>query len=178
MAIPTSYEEGVFETYDGVPQGDPLSTFVFATAMSLLLTDIIRSKAANVSMVAYVDDTALLGPAADVTQAISEIQAETAMGGLKLQKAKTQVRAPAQTSIENEPLLRTLQGRMGDKRGILILGENVPEPEDAVPLGDEAFVIDHINHIKQKLLDDLCKLEHLLGVSSLHCLSLADFCIS
>ena len=28
-------------------------------------------------------------------------------------------------------------------------------------LGSEAFVADHINHIKQKLLDDLCKLEHL-----------------
>ena len=26
------------------------------------------------------------------------------------------------------------------------------EPEDAIPFGDEAFVIDHIAHIKQKLL--------------------------
>ena len=35
---------------------------------------------------------------------------------------------------------------MGDKRGILILGDTVSEePEDAVPLGDEAFVTDHIN---------------------------------
>ena len=50
----------------------------------------------------------------------------------------------------------------GDKRGIVILGEtSSEEPEDAIPLGDEAFVTDHINHIKQKLLDDLCKLTHL-----------------
>ena len=37
----------------------------------------------------------------------------------------------AQDSIENKPLLRTLQGRMGDKRGILILGEAVSEEPEA-----------------------------------------------
>ena len=41
------------------------------TAMSLLMMDIIRSQAPNVSMVAYVDDTVLLGPAQDVAQPIS-----------------------------------------------------------------------------------------------------------
>ena len=70
-------------------QGDPLSTLVFATAMSLLIMDIIRSKAPNVSMVAYVDDTVLLGAAPDITQAITELQTETTMGALKLQKAKS-----------------------------------------------------------------------------------------
>ena len=42
VAIPTSYEEDVFETHDGVPQGDPPSTLVFATATSLMMNDIIR----------------------------------------------------------------------------------------------------------------------------------------
>ena len=143
------------------PKRDPLSTLVFATAMSLLTTDIVRSKAPSVSMVAYVDDTVLSGPAGDVTQAITEIQTEATTGGLKLQKAKTQVWSPTQTSIDDEPLLRTLQGSMGDKRGILVLGETVSEePEDAIPIGNEAFVTDHISIVKQKLLDDLCKLEH------------------
>ena len=121
--------------------------------MSPLMMDIIRSKAPNVVMVAYVDDTVLLGAASDVTQAIAEIQTEGATGGLKLQKAKTQVWSPTNTSIENEPLLRTLQGRMGDKRGILILGETVSEePEDALPIGNEAFVTEHIENIKQSCL--------------------------
>ena len=71
VAIPHALEEDVFQIADGVPQKDPLSTLVFATAMSLPLLDIIRSKAPNVSLVAYVDDTVLLG-AADVTQAITE----------------------------------------------------------------------------------------------------------
>ena len=92
VAIPTTYEEDVFETYDGGPQGHPLSTLAFATAMSLLMADIIRSKAPKVSLVAYADDTVLLGPAKDVTQAISETQTET--GGLNLQKAKTQAGLP------------------------------------------------------------------------------------
>ena len=104
MTIPHALEEDVFQTADGVPQGDPLSTLVFATAMSLLMLDIIRR--------------VLLGAASDVTQAITKIQTEAAMGGLKLQKAKTQVWSPTADSIDNEPLLRTLQGRMGDKRGI------------------------------------------------------------
>ena len=141
-------------------------------------------------MVAYIDDTVLLGPASDVTQAMSEIQTETATGGLKLQKAKTQVWSPTQQSINDEPLLRILQGRMGDKRCILVLGETISEePEDAIPIGNEAFVIDHIN-IKQKLLDDLCKLEHLphklvkgeagvtncLGASASHCAQSVSAC--
>ena len=75
----------------------------------MLTLDIIRSKAPNVSLVAYVDDTVLLGAASDDTQAITEIQTEAAMGGLKLQKAKTQVWSPTADSIDNEPLLRTLQ---------------------------------------------------------------------
>ena len=79
------------------------------------------------------------------------------MGGLKLQKAKTQVWSPTRKSIDNEPLLRTLQGRMGDKRSILLLGETVSEgPEDVIPIRNETFVIDHIRSIKH----DLCKLEH------------------
>ena len=79
-----------------------------------------------------------------------------------LQRAKTQAWSPTADSIDNEPLLRTFQGRMGDKRGILILGETVSEePEDAIPIGNEAFVTEHIAAIKQKLLDDLNKLEHL-----------------
>ena len=104
VAIPTPFAEDVFETYDGAPPKKTLSTLVFATAMSLFMMDIIRSKAPNVSMVAYVDDTVLLGPAQDVTQAISEIQDEIATGGLKLKKAKTLVWSPTQTSIDNEPL--------------------------------------------------------------------------
>ena len=151
------------KTADGVPKGDPLSTLVFATAMSLLMLDIIRSKAASVSLVAYVDDTVLLGAATDVTQTITEIQTEAAMGGLKLQKTKKQVWSPTADSIDNEPLLRALQGRMGDKREILILGDTVSEeePEDVIPVGNEAFVTEHIEAIKQNLLDDLNKLEHL-----------------
>ena len=161
VATPHPQEEDLFETADGVPQGDPLSTLVFAMAMSLLLKDSLQNKAPDVSTVAYVDDTVLLGTAASVTQAITEIQAETATGGLKLEKAKAQVWSPTQQSIDNEPLLRTLQGRMGDKRGILVLGETVSEETEdaiAIPIGNEAFVTDHI---KQKLLDDLSKVEHL-----------------
>ena len=46
--------------------------------------------------------------------------------------------------------------------GDFILGETVSEePENATTFGDEAFVSEHVAHIKQKLLHNLCKLEHL-----------------
>ena len=94
VAIPHTQEQDLFETADGVPQGDPLSTLVFATAMSLLLQATLWSKAPDVSMLAYVDDTVLLGTVENVTQAMTEIQAETATGSLKLEKAKTQAWSP------------------------------------------------------------------------------------
>ena len=40
VTIPFSQEEDFVETSDGVPQGDPLSTLVLATAVSLLMADI------------------------------------------------------------------------------------------------------------------------------------------
>ena len=141
VAITHAQEEDLFETADGAPQSDPLSTLILVTTMSLLLKNILQSKAPEVTIVAYVDGTVLLGTAEKVTQAITEIQAETATGGLKLQKAKTQVWSPTQQSIDN--------GKTGSE-----------EPEDAIPIGNEALVTDHINSIKHKLLDDLNKLEH------------------
>ena len=66
----------------------------------------------SVSLEAYVDD---IGKAEDVAIAITRMQTETAMNGLKVQKTKTRLWFPTQTSIENEPFLCTLQGRMGDK---------------------------------------------------------------
>ena len=36
VAMPSSHGDMVFETYDGVPQRDLLSTLVFATSMTLL----------------------------------------------------------------------------------------------------------------------------------------------
>ena len=147
----------------------------------------IRSLAPNVSMAAHVDDTMLLGPAQDVTQAITEIQIEATTGGFKLQKAKTQVWSPTPDYIDNEPLLRALQGRMGDKRGTLILGETVSEePEDAVPIGSEAFVIEHIGAIKRWLVQIRAsspqtrqgrgKITNCLGASYSDAPSPADFC--
>ena len=76
VAIPNCHEDTAFKIYDGAPHRhkaiDPLSTLVFATSMTLLMTDIICSKAPRIFLVAYVDDTVLLGPAKDVTKAIPE----------------------------------------------------------------------------------------------------------
>ena len=76
------------------------------------MTDITQSKAPNVTMVACVDDTALLGSAPDVTRAISETLPRVVSN---YTKPKRRYGHNKQKSIDDEPLLRTLQGRMGDK---------------------------------------------------------------
>ena len=88
--------------------------------------NIIQGKAPNVSLVAHVDDTVLLGPAADVAQAISKIQVETATGAncKKLRRKSGPARKPPLTMNFFFALLQ------GDKRGILMLGETVSGTSD------------------------------------------------
>ena len=55
---------------------------------------------------------------------------------------------------------------MSDNRGLAILGEAVGlEPEDAYPVGEEAYITDHIQQVADRLCADfLKKLRHLPGM--------------
>ena len=81
---------------------------MFATATSLLISDIIRSKAPNVSMAAYVDDTVLLGPAEDVTQAITEVQTEAPWVASNYRKPKHKYGPPPSRALLTMSLFSAL----------------------------------------------------------------------
>ena len=57
-------------TYDGLPQGDPLSTLIFSLSMTEVLHKAVRQTTSEVTTLSYIDDTTLLGPADDVAQGL------------------------------------------------------------------------------------------------------------
>ena len=154
-----------FSTYDGIPQGDPMSTLLFATAMTTVVRQAITAVGADVLGVSYIDDTVLVGPPDDVSLVLQELPRLLASSGLQLQPAKTKVWSPTPGVVGSHPHLQRLQAAMSDTRGLTILGEAVGlEPEDAYPVGDEAYVTDHIQQVANRLCADLRKLRHLPGM--------------
>ena len=56
------YRNHLAMTYDGLPQGDPLSTFVFSLAMTEVIHKAVRATTSEVKTLSYIDDTVLAGP--------------------------------------------------------------------------------------------------------------------
>ena len=79
--------------------------------------------------------------------------------GLSLQPQKTQVWAPQEEQIQQHPYLRRLRDQMKDPRGLIILGEALGEdPTDPYPMGNEAFISDHLRDVTQAVITDLDKI--------------------
>ena len=149
-------EGEAFSTYDGIPQGDPMSTLLFATAMTTVVRQAITAVGVEVLGVSYIDDTVLVGSPDDVAAVLQELPRLLAITGLQLQPAKTKVWSPTPGVVSAHPYLRSLQATMSDIRGLTILGEAVGlEPEDAYPVGEEAYVTEQIQHIADKLCADI-----------------------
>ena len=146
-------------TYDGLPQGDPLSTLIFSLAMTEILHKAVRQTTSEVTTLSYIDDTTLLGPADEVAKTIQALPRALEGTGLSLQTQKTQVWAPQEDQILNHPHLKHLRMQMKDPRGLIILGEAMGEdPTDPYPMGNEAFITDHLRDVTQAVKADLDKI--------------------
>ena len=99
-------------TYDGLPQGDPLSTLVFSLSMTEVLHKAVRKTTSEVTALSYIDDTVLVGPADDVAQILQDLPRALAGTGLSLQPQKTQLWAPDGDQILQHPQLRQIQSHM------------------------------------------------------------------
>ena len=107
----------------------------------------------------------LVGSPEDVVSVLQELPTLLAPTGLQLQPTKTKVWSPTPGVVGFHPMLRNLQETISDIRGLTILGEAVGlEPEDAYPVGEEAYVTDHIQGVADRLCADLRKLRHLPGM--------------
>ena len=127
--------------------------------MSEVVSQAVRTITSEVQVVSYVDDTILTGPAEEVAQVLQQLPHLLAPSGLELQPAKTQVWAPHSECISHIPSLRELRAKMKDPRGLIIVGEAMGHPAiDSFPVGDEAFVADHLRGIAEVIQADLCKI--------------------
>ena len=67
------YRNHLAMTYDGLPQGDPLSTLVFSLAMMEATHKAVRETTSEVKTLSYIDDTVLVGPADDIAEILQTL---------------------------------------------------------------------------------------------------------
>ena len=162
--LPLGGEEA-FCTYNGIPQGDPMSTLLFATSMTIVVRQAIATVHVLVLGISYIDDAVLVGSSEHVASVLQELPTLLSHTGLQLQPTKTMVWRPTPGVVASHSHPRDLQVTMSDIRGLTILGEALGlEPEDAYPVGDEAYITDHIQQVSDKLCSDIRKLCHLPGM--------------
>ena len=148
-------------TYDGIPQGDPLSTLIFAAAMTLAITGALGDGTA-VQNVSYIDDTLLLGEAAAVAEAHDRLAARLRPTGLELQPTKTEVWAPNMENLLANPRLAHLERQNPSGGGLLIVGEALgADDEEAQVLGTSPFVQEHLRKITALVAQDCVRIQHL-----------------
>ena len=81
---------------------------------------------------------------------------------LELQPPKTQVWAPRMHNVMRVPALRKPRGQMKDLRGLILLGEALgSNPSDPFPVGEEAFIQDHLRGVTEAVAADLRKIAAL-----------------
>ena len=61
--VSNPYRNHLAMTYDGLPQGDPLSTLVFSLAMTEVIHKAVRETTSEAKTLSYIDDTVLSEPA-------------------------------------------------------------------------------------------------------------------
>ena len=101
----------------------------------------------------------LAGPADDASEVLQTLPRAIRDTGLSLQPQKTQLWAPDGDQITQRPNLKAIQTQMKDPRGLIILGEALGEdPLTHIPLGNEAFIQDHLRDVTEAVVSDLSKI--------------------
>ena len=147
--------------YDGIPQGDPLSTLIFAAAMTLAITGALGDGTA-VHNVSHIDDTLLLGAADEVAEAHDRLAARLRPTGSELQPTKTKVWSPNMENVMANQRLAHLERQNPSGGGLLIVGEALgAEDEEAQVLGTSPFVHAHLRKIADLVAQDCVRIQHL-----------------
>ena len=127
--------------------------------MTEVLHKAVRATTSEVMTLSYIDDTVLFGPADDIAHILQDLPRALAGTGLSLQPRKTQLWAPDGDQIAQHPHLKHMQTHMKDPRGLIILGVGLGEdPTDPYPLGNEAFILDHLRDVTKAVVSDLNKI--------------------
>ena len=127
--------------------------------MTEVIHKAVRETTSEVKTLSYIDDTVLVGPADDIADILQTLPRAIKDTGLSLQPQKTQLWAPDGDQIAQNPHLKRIQTQMKDPRGLIILGEALGEdPTDPYPMGNKAFILDHLRDVTQAVVTDLSKI--------------------
>ena len=129
----------------------PRGTLLFSTVMTETVNGALRQLTSEAQALSYVDDAVLIGPADAVSDALLQLPDLRRASGLGLQPTKTQIWAPRlNNNILRIPALRELRSHMKDPRGLILLGEALGNnPSDPFPVGEEAFIQDHLRGVAE-----------------------------
>ena len=109
----------------GVQQGDPIGPLGFALALQPIVERIQREVPGLLINAWYLDDGTLCGSLDDLAAALSIIEAEGPPRGLLLNRSKSLIVAPADSSV-NHPLLSNIPVA---SEGFSLLGSPLGSPE-------------------------------------------------
>ena len=87
---------------------------------------------------------------------LSTLLFSTVMSEVVARSVKTQIWSPHSECLSNAPLLRELRNKLKDPRDFVVFGEAMGNTAtDSFPVGDEAFVSDHLRGVADTILADL-----------------------
>ena len=166
-------------TYDGIPQGDPLSALLFSSALTMIMEEwaaiaVLQNSSNHVHdqgqsgpfYASYVDDTILGCERAQLTPLLTSLKTHLHNYGLELQKDKTKIwGSPILRSHPDTPMHLQAAGLTLDAltHGLTICGHAFGDEDDLeIPLGDDHYVSQWLAHKTTSLNKKLRRLQSLV----------------
>ena len=139
--VPNTDSELTMHIFEGLPQGNPLSAFLFSVFVSLQLKQAVAKCDGSISATAYVDDMVLYGTPEAMEACILPCLAFLDASSLPPNPSKTQVWCSGTAPLHDFPVLSSMSI---EEEGLVICGHTLSSSPDEtdVPLGNANFVHD------------------------------------
>ena len=155
VVMPTHEPDGQWHaSFQGFAQGDPLSTWIFSTALSLTL----QQHLTDGCFCPYVDDTIIFTEAAAVDKEWLALKDALASLGLTLQCAKTSVyTTDLMQAVQMAPILASEVPNF-QSNGLLLCGHCLADITEMLTLGMDQYVSDHLRCMARQLADSIARM--------------------
>ena len=154
LCIPRpDHQTDILTTWDGLPQGDPLSAAFFAGTLTSelrhALEEILGDRARTLAL--YVDDAVIGAAPEDLQEILRQLPQKLATAGLQMASHKTQVWSPQGAQLRPFPSLQQLWEAQTEKRGLKIVGQAFGhDPLEGHAFGEASFVEDVLRqHLRE-----------------------------
>ena len=155
VVMPTHEPDGQWHaSFQGFAQGDPLSTWIFSTALSLTL----QQHLSDGCFCSHVDDTVIFTEASSVDREWNALKDALASLGLTLQCAKTSVyTTDSMRAMQQAPILASEVPDF-QTNGLLLCGHCLADITEMLPLGMDLYVSEHLRGIAKRLADSIARM--------------------